>query len=100
MRPVVEQREDAETLRTYKRLGTDYRDGQPFRPVLETDHLGLDLGLPVRPHALQPVGLVEWMVVGYPVDGRRGDVDETLHAVPERGIEDFAGALDVGGVDV
>src|SRR5215208_8380946 len=40
------------------------------------------------------------MVVGYPVDGRRGDVDEALYAVPQRGIEDIAGALDICGVDV
>src|SRR5215211_8439107 len=54
----------------------------------------------VRPYALQPVRLVKWMMVGNPVDGRRGDVDKALHAMPQRSVEDVAGALDVGGVDV
>src|SRR5215217_8030300 len=39
-------------------------------------------------------------MIRYPVDGCRGDVDEALYTVPQRGIEDVAGALDVGGVDV
>src|ERR671913_868093 len=40
------------------------------------------------------------MVVGYPVDGGRGDVDEALYAVAHGGIEDVAGAFHIGGVDV
>src|SRR5215208_7843242 len=39
-------------------------------------------------------------MIRYPVDGRRGDVDKALCAVPQRSIEDVAGALHVGGVDV
>ena len=68
--------------------------------VLQADHLGLDLGLPVRPYPLQPVRLVQGVMIRYPVDGRRGDVDEALYAVAQGGIEDVAGALHIGGVDV
>ena len=73
---------------------------QPLRPVLEAEHLGLDLGLPVRTHALQLVRLVQRMMVRYPVHRRRGDVDEALHAVPQRSIQDVAGALHVGRIDI
>ena len=39
-------------------------------------------------------------MVRYPVHRRRGDVDEALDAVPQRSIQDVAGALHVRRIDV
>src|SRR5215204_444532 len=94
VRPVVEQREDAEALRADKGLGADDRDRESSGAVLQADHLRLDLGLPVRTHALQLVRLVEGMVVRYPVDRRRGDVYHALHPVPQGRVEHVTCPLD------
>src|SRR3712207_903472 len=40
------------------------------------------------------------MMVRYPVDRRRGDVHDALHAMAQRGVEYITGAFHVGGVDI
>src|SRR3712207_6221930 len=98
--PVVEEREDPKALGADKGLGTDYGHDEALCAVLEADHLRLYLRLPVRADALQPVCLVERVVIRYLVDSRRGDVDHPLYPVPGGSVEHIARALDVGGVDV
>ena len=43
---------------------------------------------------------IKGMMVRYPVHRRGGDVDEALHAVPQRSIQHVAGAFHIGSVDV
>src|SRR3712207_9368180 len=61
--PVVEEREHPEAFGADERLGPDDRDHEAFRAILQADHLRLYLGLPVWTYTLEPVGLVERVVV-------------------------------------
>ena len=72
VRPVVEEREDPETLRPDERLRTDYRDDEPFARY-SRQIISASIWPPVGAYALELVRLVEGMVVRYPVDRRRGD---------------------------
>src|SRR3712207_6314644 len=61
--PVVEQCEHPEAFGADERLGPDDRDHEALRAILQADHLRLYLGLPVWTYTLEPVGLVERVVV-------------------------------------
>src|SRR5215217_1014343 len=97
---VVEEREDPEPLGTHERLRPDNGHYHAPGAVLEADHLGLDLGLPVWPHALQPVRLVQRMMIRYPVHRRRRDVRNPFHTMPPGRLQDIARPLYVRRVDL
>ena len=99
-RPVVEQREDAQPLRADERLGPQHGHDEARGAEPLGLRLGRDLRNPVRADAVQPVVLLQRMVIGNAVDGRRRDVDGALDAVVARGLEHDPRADDVGGVDV
>ena len=99
-RPVEEQLEGAEPFRSDERLGSEDRHAQALGADLQAHALGADLGLAIGADPLQPIVLVDRVMVGNAVDGGRRDVDEARDAVLEGALQDDAGALDVGGEDL
>jgi len=101
VRPVVEEGEDAEALRSDEGLGADHGDAEALPAELRDEvRLDLDLALAVGADAVEFVRLEERVVVRDAVDGGGGDVDAAPHAEVDARLEDVAGAVDIRTADL